>query len=797
MKINMLVAIFVCWPFWGSVVFAATQAQIDQTWNKGLAWIMTNQHQDGGWSNTAGLGPQTTGEMLKALAKVNLKTSYTYMGGVSWLSNSESGSVDALAHQTEALKTSGEELTALGVKLKSWRNLWKGWGAYPQYESSLPDTPLAIMALMDAQSTAYSNYDIASATCQFLPAQLPSPNFLWPYSISKGTIVPPGQRSGAIVPTVYAVQALKRIISTPGRFTAVTCGGTAYTFTTIINNAVNGLLLKRKSDNGFGDGTASTIQETALVYRVLTALRPTDSATPLALDYLISQQAANGSWGGDVFFTALVLASLPAPTPLVDTDRDGIPDGVETILGKNPNLADSRFLATGSSRIITAQLLQRGSELNDSLSAKTAVPAGAKKIAAKASTAQKTKYFPDEYTDVEVFIAGSPAQLDVFEEAIVSLFREDAPVMIFNDDGGVPGQIPGDNYRAYLGTIGTTGTGLLNGKRVQIHYRSKGGSYHGVGPVAQASGIERMIIDEKCTDTDGDHFWSCPIQNTILAVPDAGISEVHPAWHVAENVPQNAITPAPEALSQLDVAPVFAGYFGVAATKALLATGVNRLGREEVVSLLAGLETTGWSGIDSSLPQKPVIICRMTDGAQPAANALFFNIPCGSQTAPARESDTRGVQGNTLSPAGLLVVENSTSHELINCLNVANNGGMLALKNPARRVRVPKNSFALGVLPASFQPYEADQWGFLSIDDAVEPTSLGAVAGASGLATNFWMQWRNDLVLGTNEPSRDKFTLLNEIRTQLQNPEILKNLPGVKPLAESNDRITESCKGER
>lgn len=804
MKIKMLVVIFVSWPFWGSFVFAATQAQIDQSWNKALAWIMTNQQSDGGWGNTAGLGPQTTGEIIKALASINLNSSYTYLGGVSWLSNAESASVDALAHQTEALKVSGQEITPFATKLLSWQNEWKGWGAYPQYASSLPDTALAIMTLMDTQGDGYNSDDIAWAACQFLPAQLPSPNSLWPYSVPPVTMEPSGQQQGAIVPTVYAVQALDKINTS--RFTGITCGSPSppYSLTTVINNAISGLLQKRKSDNGFGDGTTSTIQETALVYRVLKTLRPTDPATSPALDFLIAQQAGNGSWGSyingswvsDIFSTALVLASLPAPTPLIDTDKDGIPDGVETILGKMPGVADSRFLAAGSSPSITALLTLLTRKANDSSLSTTAVLAQASVAGVKTGTGDpKATSFPNEPLDLEVFVAGSSAQLAVFEVVVNSLFRKDIPVEIFHDDDGVPGQIQGGNYRAYLGTVGTTGSGQLDGKRVLIHFRGKGGSYYGVGPVAQASAIEHMVINEGCIDPDGDHYWSCPLKKTVVAVPDAGISEVHPAWHIGKNVPHKAGAPSAAALDRLDIAPIFQGFFGVAATKALLNSGFDRLNREEATALLAGLVSEGWSEIDPSLPQKPVMICRMADGSQPATNALFFNFPCDPEAAPARNKDALGVQSTVSSGPNLLVIENNSFHNLINCLNTANSGGLLVQSNPARRVQVPANSFAIGVLPSSYQPEKTDQWGYLSIDDTVDHAETQTVSGAGNLATNFWMQWRKDAAAGQVVTSGDTLALLKEIRARLQNPELLKAFPGVKALPGNWDGITESCKG--
>ena len=326
---------------------AATQQQIDQAWNKGLAWMMLQQRGDGGWSDSSGLGPQATAEFVNALSSINLTVNYTFLGGLSWLGHVETASVDALSRQTGALTTARANPLALATKLLAWRNAKNAWGAYPQYETSLPDTPLAIVALMDAMGSSFSNTDLAAAACQFLPAQLPSPDYLWPYSANAatGATLPTGQRVGAIAPTVHAVLALRKINAE--RLTSLSCG-TTYSLATVIDHAVTGLLAKGKGDNGFGDNDVSTVAETALVYRVLKALRPTDAATGSALDYLVARQAANGSWGDSVYFSALVLASLPAPSPaaLVDTDQDGIPDGVELVLGTNPLVADSRFLAT-------------------------------------------------------------------------------------------------------------------------------------------------------------------------------------------------------------------------------------------------------------------------------------------------------------------------------------------------------------------------------------------------------------------------------------------------------------------
>ena len=204
----------------GQPSMAATQVQIDAAWNKGLAWLMTNQHGDGGWSSAVldgnvtrqALGFQATAAAVEALANIGLKTGYTYMGGVAWLSNAEPASVEAAARQILALKAAGEDVAALATKLASWRNVGSSWGAFPQYEAGLPDTALGILSLMDAQGTGYINSELFIAVCAIMVGQ--RPDFLFPYDLWAPRLPPStppaGLTTGGVIPSAYALMAVNK-----------------------------------------------------------------------------------------------------------------------------------------------------------------------------------------------------------------------------------------------------------------------------------------------------------------------------------------------------------------------------------------------------------------------------------------------------------------------------------------------------------------------------------------------------------------------------------------------------------
>jgi hypothetical protein len=85
-----------------------------------------------------------------------------------------------------------------------------------------------------------------------------------------------------------------------------------------------------------------------------TTLGAADPAAISAQSFLIAQQQANGSWGvNDALLTTLTLAAFPAVV-LADTDKDGLPDSVETtaLLGTNPNVADGYGLAKGNGQSV-------------------------------------------------------------------------------------------------------------------------------------------------------------------------------------------------------------------------------------------------------------------------------------------------------------------------------------------------------------------------------------------------------------------------------------------------------------
>lgn len=338
------------------VGFAATQAQIDQARVQGLAWLMTHQNGDGSWTGAPGLEVQSTASALDALRNAGIGRGYNYGAAVAWLQNADAPSVDSLSRKITSLKGAGVNVTPDLVRLLSWRSdpfpnaSGTKWGAYSQYPMSFPDTPLALSAIRLAQYT-YTNKTtdlLYGVFCQILPAQ--GADHGWAYTLP-ATNSPANALTSVILPTAYTVMELQAIKTANPSWDSNGCG-VSYSLTTAINNGIAFLLTKKNpTDNGYGDNGQSSVLETSLVYQALSAVNSADPAKGAALDYLLANQDAAGSWGGDPLQTALMLKSF-APTALADSNGNGTPDAVETVLGMNP-VAANRPAAPGNGKSIS------------------------------------------------------------------------------------------------------------------------------------------------------------------------------------------------------------------------------------------------------------------------------------------------------------------------------------------------------------------------------------------------------------------------------------------------------------
>ncbi len=350
---------------------APTTAQLNQSRIAGLAWLMSHQSGEGGWKESNGSAIQPTSAGIAALANAGVKQGYPYSAAVSYLQNAEAPSVDSLSRQIITLNNVGVNVTPLISKLNQWQNGNNAWGAYKGYGSSLPDTPLAMLAEM--QTHTFNTTTAPSTLCYGLMyAQRGDNSFSY---LVNGTNTPGSLTSGSLIPTLYAMLALKSANTYTG-WSSLSCYQLqnnvwvlmTFTLNTMISNATTWVLGKQSaSDGGFGDFGQSTVLETALAYQALNQLAPVTYATQLgnAQGYLISQQRTDGSWGGDPLATALALQTLPALAPgaLADSNKNGVPDVVESFLGLNATAAN-HTLALGNgqsvSGITTAQLIAIG-----------------------------------------------------------------------------------------------------------------------------------------------------------------------------------------------------------------------------------------------------------------------------------------------------------------------------------------------------------------------------------------------------------------------------------------------------
>lgn len=345
MSKRLLALIFITSSF---SAHSATQAQLDSMRAKSLAYLITQQKGDGSWRDEQGNGVQATAMALEALSKAGITTGYSSGAAVSWLLNAEALSTDSLARQIVALSKQAVPVDDLVNQLLAARSQRDGgWGAYKGYQSSMPDTALGYDALLAANLNVASDSQLANIT------NLQGQDGGWAYFKDTATT------KSALVPTAYGVLVLSHYAKY--RSTAATA------MSPNITSAINWLLTKKKYDGGYAEDLDSTGNnnpaktgktfETGLVKAALLAAKDagiavanTTQATQALTamdDFLVSKQLNDGSWEGQVLQTANATQASPSVV-LVDTDRDGVPDSVETYLNHNVNLADGRDLPKGN-----------------------------------------------------------------------------------------------------------------------------------------------------------------------------------------------------------------------------------------------------------------------------------------------------------------------------------------------------------------------------------------------------------------------------------------------------------------
>jgi len=359
----VLFRVFIGILIWGCATgaVAATQAELDQARNKGLAWLFLNQTGDGSWKSASGLEIQPTSAALEVFLNAGIKSGYAYAAAGAWLGNAETFSIESLSRQSIPLFRSGANVASLMSRLLAMRHpLTKSWGAYDRYAGSFPDTALAMSAITQT-NTAYAD---TGASLGFIQGKQNADGG-WPYSKEA-----PTTPQSCVIPTAYSLVTFSRYKSLGWNVDAN------------ITKGVNWLIGRKKSDGGFADdstATSGSVYETALAYLALaeakkagnTAATAAQAVMDGAHNFLIARQQIDGSWGTEPFQTALALQTL-STTTLPDADKDGIPDSVEPLLGTNPTVADGRVLVKGNGQNIsgvTTPVLVGTAVLNQAFSA--------------------------------------------------------------------------------------------------------------------------------------------------------------------------------------------------------------------------------------------------------------------------------------------------------------------------------------------------------------------------------------------------------------------------------------------
>lgn len=413
-----------------------------------------------------------------------------------------------------------------------------------------------------------------------------------------------------------------------------------------------------------------------------------------------------------------------------------------------------------------------------------------------------------------ILISGASATQKGFTGIIASMFTG-TPVRLANTNAS------SKDFEAVAGVL-ASGSGPWSGQNVIIIDRVKGGSVWGVDPVARATPIESLKVTstscsaETLLDKNGNPIASGTAANPYVCaatpegqyvVPDAGISDVAPAqfkapYNTEGEIAAPSLTAAEKAL--LKPYPIYSLAFGVPVTSNVPMIDLNKTA---VSAIMAGGIGT-WDQVDPTLDADDIIVCRRVPGSgtQAVDNLYFGNYPCGEFNVPADRSASEAwdpvARKYTVTPGtgGLVVIENSTSGDVRNCLDKAVTGGTFTGKDRnGKAVTVDFGAGghkAIGVLSMdSLKDSKSDgNWQFRSLfgagtytwDNTANPpvaTGTGVFPTLANLVDGDWdlQGW-----ISFNIPTRttgNKLQVLNKFLLEARKPSLLASISDLKNVA--------------
>lgn len=308
-----------------SLFFAFTLGAQDANTEKAVAYLVSEQDEEGGWNQNKQKRMVDTLESFRALRRVN--------GGENALNNalkyfltlSEDSNV-TLSVKLQILSNSTADITSLATKLISLQKADGGWGLVESKRGSVPHTLFAVNALLSSKK---ASSEVLSRACKFLASSQKDSGewiFSGEYSLSD------------VAHTAMTLTLLKQIQSS-GSFS---------------NAELEQAITKARSylEGRHNAGSYGTLLDTAWVYLAFSQIKqPSELQATLTL--ITNSQKSNGSWNDKIYDTAICLQALTA----IQVPQSDLPDLeiTEQNISFNPNAP-----LTGNEVTVSATIFNTG-----------------------------------------------------------------------------------------------------------------------------------------------------------------------------------------------------------------------------------------------------------------------------------------------------------------------------------------------------------------------------------------------------------------------------------------------------